>query len=378
MPPPPRSRPSVSVARGRPPGVVQAPVYQHLENPLTPTAQHALTNLKRNHHLNAVEKHLKDANVLLADCIFEANKMLAERELSVEKRRARAEREGVECDAQEQQDLEARRRIVQKLNTDIDQRTRKTIDEQYAVEYMKEALDDATRIAGNASIAVSQAASFDPTMPDAPSQPAAGPPPSDIFKRGLQAKVDGWQRMELATRYADNNDYVNFKKHSHDGAHGDDVPMQPASRWFAPARGSPAPGMTRGNAADDSDDDIVIARETISTKCPISLTELKDPIMNKHCQHVFEKEYIMQMIARSNIVCPSTGCDKVRLYCWSLVSYRLTGKCSQSPEQVCMSIRLFSRRFDEYSRARGRHKTPTTTPTTPTTDLPMGAMRTCR
>ncbi|KAE9980988.1 hypothetical protein Vi05172_g4245 [Venturia inaequalis] len=308
MPPPPRSRPSASMARGRPSTV---PIYQPLENPLNSTAQQSLANLKRLHHLNSVDKHLKDANQLLADCVFEANKILADRERDVEKRRAKADRDGVERDAQEQAELEQRQKAVRKLNTDIDTRTRKTIDEQYAVEYMRQSLEDAARMAGNApDIPISQAASFDPTMPDAPSQPEPGPPPSGIFKRGVQARMDGWQQMALQSRYAQHPDYVSFKKHSHDGAHGDDVPMQPASRWFGPARGSPAPGTTRAHAADDSDDDIIIARETISTKCPLSLRELEDPVMNKHCRHVFEKGYIMEMVARSEIDCPTTGCNK--------------------------------------------------------------------
>lgn len=313
MPPPPRSRPSASVARARP---TVAPVYQPPENPLSSTAQQSLASLKRLHHLNSVEKHLKDANQLLADCVFEANKILADRERDVEKRRAKADRDGVHPDAQEQAELEQRQKAVRKLNTDIDARTRKTIDEQYAVDYMRQSLEDAARMAGNATnIPISQAASFDLTMPDAPSQPESGPPPSDIFKRGVQAKMDGWQQMALRTRYSQHPDYVTFKKLSHEGTHGDDVPMMPASRWFGPARGSPAAGTTRGHAADDSDDDIIIARETISTKCPLSLRELEDPIMNKHCRHVFEKAYIMEMVARSEIDCPTTGCNKVGP-CW--------------------------------------------------------------
>ncbi|TID20670.1 chromosomal organization and dna repair protein [Venturia nashicola] len=308
MPPAPRSRPSASLVRGRPSA---APVYQPPENPLDNIAQQNLANLKRLHHLNSVEKHLKDANQLLADCVFEANKILADRERDVEKRRAKADRDGVERDAREQAELEQRQKAVRKLNTDIDTKTRKTIDEQYAVEYMRQSLDDAARMAGNApNLPISQAASFDPTMPDAPSQPESGPPPSDTFKRGIQAKIDGWQQMALQARYSQHPDYVNFKKHAHDGAHGDDVPMQPASRWFGPARGSPAPGTTRAHGADDSDDDIIIARETTSTKCPLSLRELEDPVMNKHCRHVFEKAYIMQMVGRSEIDCPTTGCNK--------------------------------------------------------------------
>jgi hypothetical protein len=320
---PPRSRPSASSARGRPSAATQAPAYQPPDNALTPSAQNALARLKQSHNWGNLDKHLKEANIILGDCAFDANKVLADKEATVEKRRVRAEREGGEVDEQELNELESRRKAVEKLTSDIEQRTRKTIDEQCAVEYMRNALDDATLRAGNASnLAVSQAASFDPTMPDAPSQPDVGPPPSDTFRRGVRAKVDQWQQQDLASRYARNNDYINFKNQVHTAAHGDDVPMQPPSRWFALPRGSPAPGTTRGNAADDSEDDIVIARETISTKCPLLLTELVDPIMNQQCRHIFEKAAIMQMINQGgggSIACPSTGCDKVSL-CQTLTS----------------------------------------------------------
>lgn len=370
--PPPRSRP---VARGRPSTV--APVYQPPENPLSPQAQQSLASLKRLHQLTSVEKHLKDANQLLADCVFEANKILADREQNVEKRRAKAERDGVEHNAREQAELEQRQKAVRKLNTDMDTRTRKVIDEQYAVDYIKQSLEDAARMAGNApNLPTSQAASFDPTMPDAPSQPESGPPPSEFFKRGVQAKMDGWQQMALQTRYSHHPDYVSFKKLSHDGAHGDHVPMQPASRWFGPPRGSPAPGTTRGHAADDSDDDIIIARETISTKCPITLTELKNPIMNKHCRHVFEKEAIMQMTARSEINCPTTGCNKVDFAVGLGQFLVLTRMYRKSPGRVCMSIRLFSKRSSGYNKASRQLKTLKTIPTK-TIDLLMDAMQTC-
>jgi hypothetical protein len=340
---PPRGRPSASSAssaRVRPSAATQAPVYQPPENPLTPSAQNALNSLKRTHQLTGVEKHLKEANIFLGDCVYDANNMLAEREANVEKRRVRAEREGVELDAQEQLDLEERRRVVEKLNSDIDQRTRKTIDEQYAVQYMRDALEAATISASNAAtLAVSQAMSFDPTMPDAPSQPDRGPPPSDLFKRNTQAKIDGWQQMTLATRYAQHPDYINFKTQLHTGAHGDDVVMQPASRWFAPARGSPAPGTVRGHGADDSDDDIVIARETVSTKCPVTLTELVDPIMSKLCRHTFEKAAIMQMIGhRSDIECPSTGCNKVSLCCVAEFGKLTSNSCIQRISKASLHV----------------------------------------
>jgi hypothetical protein len=309
---PPRGRPSAPFARGRPSAATQVPVHQPPANPLTPSAQNALNSLKRTHQLAGLEKHLKEANSLLADCVYDANKMLAEKEAIVDKRRAKADRDGVEWDAQEQLGLEERRKVVEKLNTDVDQRTRKTIDEQHAVQFMRDALDAAMSAAAGAAAtqAVSQAQSFDPTIPDAATQ--AGPPPSDMFRQRAQMRMEEWQNLDLQTRYAQHPDYIGFKNQLHTGAHGDDAVIPSASRWFAPARGSPAPGTARGNAAGDSDDDIVIARETLSTKCPITITELVDPIMSMLCRHTFERGAIIQLIGHNrDIECPATGCNKV-------------------------------------------------------------------
>src|SRR5437016_1407632 len=104
--------------------------------------------------------------------------------------------------------------------------------------------------------------------------------PSVMLQNHIQASKDKYQALSHRTRYALHNSYIGFRRVVHDAQNpGEDAPPLPhASTWFTES-GSPAPGITsrdqRAGAGveEDSDDDIAIARERISTKCPLTLQE---------------------------------------------------------------------------------------------------------
>lgn len=82
--------------------------------------------------------------------------------------------------------------------------------------------------------------------------------------------------------------------------------------------------------SDDSDDDIEIAGEVQSLKCPLTLQIFKEPYSNKVCQHTFEKYAIVEYynknaagemqasqarrrpepIGPKTIECPVAGCSE--------------------------------------------------------------------
>jgi E3 SUMO-protein ligase NSE2 len=161
----------------------------------------------------------------------------------------------------------------------------------------------------------------DTEMQDA-EPPAVPKGPVALLSEGKKAKTTGYAALDAHRRYGLNNDYAAFKKLWHDAAHGDDVPLPNASRWFN-VDGQPVMAVRRagaaartGDASDHDDDDIVIARETISYKCPLSMADLADPLTSRVCKHSFEKEAIMDFLRskrdNENVRCPCTGCDKVR------------------------------------------------------------------
>ena len=162
--------------------------------------------------------------------------------------------------------------------------------------------------------------------------PTPGPTPLDgsrialtgateLFKTRLQTEKDAYTSLSLTTRYARNNDYRDFKKIVHDAKFGDAGPtLGHEDTWFTET-GSPAPGVTdstqRGEL--DDDDDIIMDRATISTRCPITFQNFKDPVTSTKCPHTFEKNAILEMVRRGPhrvgtapaVECPVSGCSHV-------------------------------------------------------------------
>jgi hypothetical protein len=144
---------------------------------------------------------------------------------------------------------------------------------------------------------------------------------SEMFLARMQREKDAYTSRSLTARYARNNEYRNFKRIVHDAKYGDAGPvLGHEDTWFTET-GSPAPGVTdstqRGDFEDD--DDIVVDKATISTKCPITFQQFKDPFTSTKCPHTFEKNAILEMIRggphRINgeraVGCPISGCDQV-------------------------------------------------------------------
>jgi E3 SUMO-protein ligase NSE2 len=117
--------------------------------------------------------------------------------------------------------------------------------------------------------------------------------------------------LTYGTRYSANNTYVGFYRMVHDAKHpGDDIPPLPhASTWFshleAPApkeadeSSSRRPKQRNRSASPADSDDIAIAGERRSLKCPLTLLPFKDPVTSTKCPHSFERQAIEDMIQKS-------------------------------------------------------------------------------
>ena len=173
------------------------------------------------------------------------------------------------------------------------------------------------------------------------------PPPASAVsilaeERGVRAAA--YAELGAYQKYSLNNDYIAFKQAWHYGMFPDsDVPLPDASHWFN-AAGEPARyGPNRGGNGDednnggsgsngaqgnttetgngdggndeDEDDDLVVQREVISFKCPLSLVTMKDPYRSKKCKHTFERSAIIEYLCGGPPAtrnqpkkCPQTGC----------------------------------------------------------------------
>jgi hypothetical protein len=286
--------------------------------------------LKRTHDLKSLQNHLKDSNTMLADIGFEAEEIYKNLLEGLEKRKKAAENRGADIDFDdEDNDLEAFRARVDNLSARMEKQVRENIDGEQAVKDMEFALQFAQQDAasGQGRTQRTQQQSFDPTMPGATQNSEGelatqlGPAPSMVFADQLETRKAQYTTLSHTTRYAEHNEYVGFKSSVHSGRHGDEVPLPPASKWFRDGRGSPMPGTAPGAPGEESDDDdIAIARESISTKCPLTLREFVDPVTSTICPHSFEKSAINEMLGRGGSVqCPVPGCTSVSLASSSLL-----------------------------------------------------------
>ena len=78
-----------------------------------------------------------------------------------------------------------------------------------------------------------------------------------------------------------------------------------SSTWFSHPEdqnaGAPGQRATRNRREPSPDDDIAIAREKVSLKCPITLQTFRDPVTSAKCRHTFERAAIEDMIRQSII-----------------------------------------------------------------------------
>jgi hypothetical protein len=140
---------------------------------------------------------------------------------------------------------------------------------------------------------------------------------NEIMHRVRQSKAEDWARMNMAQRYGEHNDYVIFKRTLHDAQHPDDgVNLPHSSAWFGPD-GHPVLSKVGEEPAigDDGDDELRIAGEVLSFKCPLSMKTMEEPYSaSKKCKHAFEKKSILEFIGNKGMIqCPVVGCTQVRL-----------------------------------------------------------------
>ncbi|KAL0261349.1 hypothetical protein SLS55_002779 [Diplodia seriata] len=318
------------------------PPYEPPENPLNAQSQRALASILRDHKHQKLEQHLRQAAQALNDNANAINYRLTDRKARHVKRTQKYPDSLTDVDRQRAQHLEQFDVRVTAMTKRMEEAVRKTIDGQHFAGALEEELSHVeNRAVANASASQRMTQTqrrgdgddddmtdFDPTLPGETQQQVQALVPKDLFEERYQAQKDKYQSLSLPNRYSEHADYVGFKRAVHDGAypHGEGPPLARPEAWFTSA-GAPAPGVTQVRD-NDSDDDIAVAYERISTKCPLSLLEFQDPVTSTKCPHTFERANIAGLLQESNaftggsnrrgardglrtIQCPQPGCDKM-------------------------------------------------------------------
>jgi E3 SUMO-protein ligase NSE2 len=140
---------------------------------------------------------------------------------------------------------------------------------------------------------------------------------SEILKKVRETKAREYTGTSARERYARDNDYIEFRKLLHHARNSDEVPLPHASKWFDQDDNPVLLDQDNAGTGDDDDDDLVIEREIIDIRCPLSRSVMKNPMMSNICKHTFEKGSIMEFIeaaGRGGAKCPvcTKVCDPLR------------------------------------------------------------------
>ena len=328
------------------------PAYEPLSNPLSEAAQRTLHELPQTHPLTSLRQHQNQAITSLINVLGDINELRSARRIVREKARERG-LEDAEVAAERDGEVEKFGEDVDALNEATEAGMRKLVDCKSHLEATETVLRDldANIVAGNGAIAPTQstlgASQARRRMPgqfeddgdadgegnedqefastqSTPSSTPSGPPPSKMLKRKLATAQQEYSLLSLSEKYASHNDYIEFKKVLHDAQHpGDDAPPLPhASTWFndpaAPnnqsrantkgkgknKQGRAAPAAL-GAQEESSDEDVQIAAERRSTRCPLTLLPMRDPISSTKCPHSFERSAIFEMLGNSDVYVPA-------------------------------------------------------------------------
>lgn len=359
---PTASRPS-AVATPNRNGADELPPYKKPSHPLDNDAARQLRELQ-GRNLNDVKRHNKQALETITATAASVNDMLRDHSEYLERRQKKWDAgKGLEDKATEKRAMQALQERVEGATAQLEESMRALIDSGIGAQRIDDTLDWLRQHAPrqleeefqtqmtqratqrqsqiNSQRRRTQDADGDEDMSEAEEMddgPTPGPTPldgtritltgvSELFADRQQRQKDTYTSLSLTARYARNNEYRDFKRIVHDAKYGDTGPtLGHEGTWFTES-GSPAPGITNTQrGAFDDDDDIIVDKATISTRCPITFQQFKEPYTSTKCPHTFEKNAILDMIRHSPntvgtggprgggmkaVSCPVTGCDQV-------------------------------------------------------------------
>jgi hypothetical protein len=335
QPGPSTQRQPLASGRGRDPAI-KLPQYEPLNHPFRMDAILNLEKAERkyeNTSWRALDEQCKSALELLTECGEQINELVHERE-----------QDRAQLSASQDDGGEALRTLeghVNKMSERMDQHARKTIDVMAETAETKVTWSNIIRDHKQRAAALIEARSqramqrrndndenededeenLEASQMEETQMPDPDTAPSAMFSTLMDSAQERYELKSLSLRYAEHNDYISFKRSVFEARNGMEAALPHPSTWFKQRGGSPLPGTAM--QVDDSDDDVQLTREKISTKCPLSLMEMKEPISNKACQHICEASVLREYLntapwagpagrmAKYSKPCPAGGCNAI-------------------------------------------------------------------
>ena len=281
---------------------------QPLEAKLNDRARTALQDLARKSQTDrAYDEKLKQATELVTQLTGSINDRGYELKQRHNKKLNRlAENKEEEDDGERQQFNDFQDRVAE-LTKKMDHSMRTTIDNRIWAEELPNSLRHVSERAMNASTQPTQrndnADSDDET--EQPTTVAPEETPSALLHAAISVNTTRWNTKSLTERYAHDDDYASFYKTMWDAQHPSETapPLPAPALWFVREENPSAvlsQPDTNQNAGDPAeDDDLAVAAERVSLKCPITLQHFRDPVTSDICKHSFERTAIFDMLKMS-------------------------------------------------------------------------------
>ncbi|OXV09430.1 hypothetical protein Egran_02807 [Elaphomyces granulatus] len=312
------------------------PEYQPLSAPLNPGGQRALAALQAN-SFRRLRTHLQNAAEKLTETAGEVIERATDARVRYERqqqKRTQNKDDGDEADRDEDRndnednsnDEEFKKLVqleerVKEITDTLEEKMRGVIDAEVKLAVLEKTIGllgreaeieaNASQVRGANNANGEEGDGSDEAKQEGGEQARPVQPLTDKLAKKLAKDRAKWETLSLTQRYSTNNTYVGFYRMVHDAKHpGDDIPPLPhASTWFshletpttdeAGESSSRRPKHRNRGASPADSDDIAIARERISLKCPITLLPFKDPVTSTKCPHSFERQAIEDMIRKS-------------------------------------------------------------------------------
>ncbi|KAL2161982.1 hypothetical protein VTH06DRAFT_7767 [Thermothelomyces fergusii] len=326
---------------------LELPPYEPPSYPMDPSVKQKLASLTGSRETDSsrrqYERHLAKSSAYLFESVGSINDILYARKRSLahmaEKRRARGEEARNENEASLEEYVAELEATIDELTDSSEEALRRVIDYRAELEDHQAVLEmvlaglsaQQPRAEPKPRSARERASRRRPVGSDDEDEEAAQEPGDDedgdsagdgapergplprlagvkeLLEAARKAKADEYAGLSAHQRYALNNDYISFKRAWHDALHPEDqVPLPDPSTWFD-EQGRP----TKGAVPDaNEDDDLVVEREIIDLKCPLSLQVMKEPYSNHQCKHTFEKSAILEFIRSNGGVAKCPVCSK--------------------------------------------------------------------
>ncbi|KAL2197787.1 zinc-finger of the MIZ type in Nse subunit-domain-containing protein [Corynascus similis CBS 632.67] len=327
---------------------LELPPYEPPSYPMDASIKQKLASLSSNRETDSsrrqYEKHLSKSSNYLFESVGSINDILYARKRSLahmaEKRRARGEGDKNDNEVSLEEYVAELEATINELTDSSEEALRWVIDcraeledHQVVLEKVMEGLNAqqpqpepkrenarggrASRrrqVAGSddegSDVDAGNAEAQEPEDNETDDVPENNPPligVKELLEAARKAKADEYDALSAHQRYALNNDYISFKRAWHDALHPEDqVPLPDPSTWFD-EHGRP----TKDAVMDaNEDDDLVVEREIIDLKCPLSLQIMREPYSNHQCKHTFEKAAILEFIRNNGGLAKCPVCSK--------------------------------------------------------------------